>query len=188
MIKHFVAKIILKFRKLGYMCFNTNKNIIGKHISFQPVVIRGKGTVSFGSNVRFGVINSPLFYNTYAYIEPRQSESKISFGNDITINNNFSVVSEKSVTLKNNVLIGYNCKISDSNFHDLNSKRRLQQDPDSQDVVIGNNVFLGNDVTVLKGVTIGDNSVVAAGSIVTKSFPENVIIGGVPAKIIRDLD
>ncbi|MFK7781001.1 acyltransferase [Psychroserpens sp.] len=188
MIKHYIAKLILKFRKLGYKCFSTNKNIIGTCISYQPVVFRGEGTVSFGSNVRFGVINSPLFYNTYAYIEARQPHSNIIFGNNITINNNFSVVSERSITIKDNVLIGYNCKISDSNFHDLNAERRLQQDPNSKDVVIGDNVFLGNDVTILKGVSIGDNSVVAAGSIVTKSFPENVIIGGVPANIIRKLD
>jgi acetyltransferase-like isoleucine patch superfamily enzyme len=188
MIKHYIAKLILKIRKLGYMCFNANKNIYGKYKTYQPVVLRGKGIVSFGSNVSFGVINSPMFYNTYAYIEPRHSDSKISFGNYIKVNNNFSVVSEKSIIIKDNVIIGYNCRISDSNFHDLDPKRRLKKDPDIQEVIIGSNVFLGNDVTVLKGVCIGDNSVVAAGSIVTKSFPENVIIGGVPAKIIRELD
>ena len=85
MIKHYIAKLILKFRKLGYKCFNTNKNINGNYSAFQPVVLRGNGTVNFGSNVRFGVINSPMLYNTYAYIEPRHSDSKISFGNNIKL-------------------------------------------------------------------------------------------------------
>ena len=48
-------------------------------------------------------------------------------------------------------------------------------------------MFVGNNVSILKGVTIGENSVIANGSVVTKSFPANVIIGGNPAKIIRDL-
>jgi len=49
-------------------------------------------------------------------------------------------------------------------------------------------VFIGNNVTVLKGVTIGENSIVATGAIVTKSFPKDVIIGGCPAKIIGEVN
>jgi len=188
MIKHYIARFILKFKKLGYMCFNKNKSIYGNYKAFQPVVLRGKGTIDFGSNVQFGVINSPMFYNTYAYVEARHSKSKILFGNHVSINNNFAITSEKSITIGDHVLIGYNCSISDSNFHDLNPLNRLNTDLDPKEVIIGKNVFIGNNVTILKGVAIGDNSVVAAGSIVTKSFPENVIVGGVPAKIIGKLD
>ncbi|WP_431136490.1 acyltransferase [Psychroserpens mesophilus] len=188
MIKHYITKLILKFRKLGYKCFNTNKNINGKYLPLQPVVFRGKGNVAFGQNVKFGIVNSPMFYNTYAYIEARHSESKIVFGDDISINNNFSITAEKSITIGDHTLIGYNCSISDSNFHDLNPLNRLNTDAHPKAVIIGKNVFVGNDVSILKGVTIGDNSVIAAGSIVTKSFPENVVIAGVPAKIIRELD
>ena len=54
-------------------------------------------------------------------------------------------------------------------------------------VVVGQNVFLGSNVVILKGVTIGDNSVIANCSVVTKSIPENVIAAGVPAKVIRRL-
>lgn len=188
MIKHYIARFILKFRKLCYMCFNKNKSIYGKYVAFQPVVFRGKGTVDFGSNVQFGVINSPMFYNTYAYVEARHSESKILFGNHISINNNFAITSEKSITIGDHVLIGYNCSISDSNFHDLNPHNRLNTDLEPKEVIIGKNVFIGNNVTILKGVVIGENSVVAAGSIVTKSFPASAIIGGVPAKIISSLN
>lgn len=52
---------------------------------------------------------------------------------------------------------------------------------------IGNNVWLGANVTVLPGVTIGDNAVVAAGAVVTKDVPENMIVAGVPAKILKSI-
>ena len=52
-------------------------------------------------------------------------------------------------------------------------------------IIIGNNVWIGSRVVILKGVNIGDNTVVSAGSVVTKSFPSNVIIAGAPAKIIK---
>lgn len=55
------------------------------------------------------------------------------------------------------------------------------------EVVIGENVWIGNNVTILKDSHVGDNSIVAAGAVVSGRFPENVIIGGVPAKIIRSL-
>ena len=55
-------------------------------------------------------------------------------------------------------------------------------------VVIGKNVWLGASVTVVPGVTIGDNAVIAAGAVVTKDVPANTIAAGVPAKVIRELD
>ena len=55
------------------------------------------------------------------------------------------------------------------------------------EVKIGKNVWVGNNVTILKNSEIGDNSIVAAGSIVNKKFPPNVVIGGIPAKIIKSL-
>lgn len=188
MIKHYTANFILKFRKLVYKCYNTNKNINGNFSAVQPVVFRGKGRITFGNNVKFGILNSPMLYNTYAYVEARHTKSKISIGNHVSINNNFSVSSEKSIVIGDHTLIGYNCNISDSNFHDLNPLNREHTDLDPQEVVIGKNVFIGNNVTILKGVSIGDNSVIAASSIVTKSFAENLIIAGNPAKIIRELD
>jgi len=182
-----IAKIYFFFKKLVYSSFSNNNKIEGKCLSHQPVVIRGKGKVVFGKHVSIGVINSPRFYNTYAYLEARTENSCIEFGDNININNAFSIISEKHVVIKNNVLIGFNCVITDSNFHDLNPKNRNSTDPNPLKVVIEDNVFIGNNVTVLKGVTIGKNSVVAAGAVVTKSFPENVIIAGVPATIIEQI-
>lgn len=74
--------------------------------------------------------------------------------------------------------------IVDSDFHGIPPDARAEPSP-SQPVHIGNNVWLGSRVMVLKGVTIGDNAVVAAGGVVTKDVPANTLAGGVPAKVLR---
>lgn len=63
--------------------------------------------------------------------------------------------------------------------------QQAKRDEDDQDVIIESDVWIGCNVTILKGVTIGRGSVVAAGSVVTKSYPPYSIIGGVPAKVIK---
>jgi len=186
-INKIISKIYFGVLKIAYSAKSNNKASEGEYIAKQPVVLRGKGKIYFGESVKFGVVNSPLFYNTYAYLEPRNEYAMIKFGNHVNINNSFSAVAEKSITISDNVLIGYNCSIMDSNFHDLMPSKRNQTDPEPQSVFISKNVFIGNNVVILKGVVIGENSVVAANSIVTKSFPENVVIGGSPAKIISKL-
>ena len=172
---------------MKYSFFSTNSNIKGAFIAHQPVVVKGNGGITVGNNVNIGVINSPMFYNSYAYIEARNKKSSLKFGNNIHINNGFSIVSELKIEIKDDVLIGFNCNIIDSDFHNLDPQKRLETDPNPKEVLINKNVFIGNNVTILKGVTIGKNCVVANGAMVTESFPDNVIIGGVPAKKIRDL-
>lgn len=170
-----------------YKAKSNNKSVIGKFTENQPVVLKGKGKIVFGKDVNFGVVNSPLFYNSYAYIEARNKDSVVTFGNNIKINNSISLVAEKSITVEDDVLIGYNCSIMDSDFHDLSPLQRSSGKHIASSVTICKNVFIGNNVTILKGVTIGENSVVAASSTVTKTFPSNVIIAGNPANIVREL-
>lgn len=187
MIKKLISKIYFYLLKCAYAAKSNNKRVIGTCKSHQPIVQRGKGEIVFGNNVHFGVINAPMFYNTYAYVEARTKDALIEFGDNVRINNSFSAIAEKKIKINNDVLIGYNCSIVDSNFHDLDKDKRSQTDPNPLEVIINRNVFIGNNVTILKGVTIGENSVVSAGAIVTKSFPENVVIGGCPAKIISSI-
>ena len=187
MIKAYFNRIYFFLKKFKFSFFSNNGNVKGNFKSNQPVVFRGKGEISFGNNVIIGVVNSPLLYSSYAYIEARTEDSIINIGNNVMINNSFSIVSEKRITIHDDVLIGYNCNISDSNFHNLDVPSRLETDPNPEEVIINKNVFIGNSVTILKGVIIGENSVIAAGSIVTKSVPKNVVVGGVPAKIISTL-
>lgn len=84
--------------------------------------------------------------------------------------------------------MGVNVTILDSDFHSLDPVARLNKRPGmNKAVIIGANVFIGNNVLILKGATIGDNSVVAAGSVVSKDIPSNVIAAGNPCEIKREL-
>jgi len=69
-----------------------NTRVTGGFVAVQPVVLKGKGIITFGGNIKMGVQNSPLFYNTYVYIEARTEQSQISFGKNTYINNSFSLV------------------------------------------------------------------------------------------------
>ena len=92
------------------------------------------------------------------------------------------------IIIKPDCLIGYNLEILDSDFHGIGIEvRRGRKSVKKGNVTIERNVFIGNNVTILKGVTIGQNSVVANSTVVTKSVPCDVIVGGNPAKVLRSL-
>ena len=184
----FILKCYLFLKKLALQPLSKNKNITGGFKAAQPVVCHGKGKISFENNVTLGVYSSPFLTSHYTYIEARTPDAKITIGANTSINNAFTATAEKQINIGKYVKIGYLCNISDSNFHDLNPKNRNNSDPNPKAVIIEDHVFIGNQVTILKGVRIGKNSVVGANAVVTKSFPENVIIAGNPAKIINRLD
>ena len=89
----------------------------------------------------------------------------------------------KEINIGNNVRVGANTMIFDGDAHQ-NDPRAGEDKP----IVIEDNVWIGANVMVLKGVTIGRNSLIGAGSVVTSSIPENVIAAGNPCKVIRQLD
>lgn len=175
------------FRIWKYQLLSDCERVVGKPNLYHPLLLKGKGKISFGKKVQIGVVTSPNFYSHYSYLEARNSDSEISIGDNVSINNAFSAVAFSKITIMSNVLIGVNCSIIDNDGHNLDANKRNSDDVKSQSVTIEKNVFLGNNVTVLKGVTIGKNSIIGNGSIVTKSIPENVIAAGNPAYVIRIL-
>lgn len=94
----------------------------------------------------------------------------------------------KSVRIGSHVLIGAGCLITDTNHHSLDWRIRcLEGDTDkkSAPVVIEDYVFVGAKCIILKGVTIGEKSIIAAGSVVVSDIPANCIAGGNPCKVIK---
>ncbi|PCI61318.1 MAG: acetyltransferase [Gammaproteobacteria bacterium] len=147
----------------------------------------GKGTISL-TNCFIGVWPSPQFFSTYAHIEARSKNAFITIGKNTWLNNNATLIADKtSITIGENVLIGHNVFICDSDFHGLEVENRSNGNYDAISVEIGNHVFIGANVTILKGVHIGNNSVVASGSIVSSDIPENVLAGGIPAKVLKNI-
>lgn len=109
----------------------------------------------------------------------------ISLGKRIFINSGCKFQDQGGVSIGDDGLIGHNTVLATLN-HDLDPRCRADMHPDP--IVIGRNVWIGSNVTVLPGVSIGDNSVVAAASVVTKDVPENSIVVGSPARVVRSLD
>ncbi|WP_096527722.1 sugar O-acetyltransferase [Candidatus Nitrosoglobus terrae] len=110
----------------------------------------------------------------------------IEIGENFYSNHNLVILDCAEVKFGDNVFIGPNCSFYTAN-HPINIKQRNAGLEYAQPITIGNNVWLGGNVTVLPGVTIGDNTVIGAGSVVTKDIPNNVIAVGNPCKILKEI-
>lgn len=111
----------------------------------------------------------------------------IHIGNNFTGNYNLTILDIREVYIGDNVMIGPNTLISTVN-HPLTPMGRRQHLGIAKTVKIGDDVWIGGNVTILPGVTIGNNVVVAAGAVVTKDIPDNCLVGGVPARKIKDIE
>jgi maltose O-acetyltransferase len=154
----------------------------------QPVLFLGPGKVRLGEGVQFGWRASPLFYAGYCHVEVSAPEASIEIGDRTEFNNNLMIKSEgPGVRIGRDGLFGANVEIFDSNFHELDPARRRGGTPKMAAVEIGDNVFVGMGVKILKGVTIGSDSVIGAGAVVTGVIPAGVVAAGNPATVIREL-
>lgn len=154
-----------------------------------PLHLVNAGKISFAPGVQLGYPFSAHFLSSYIYMNVRSPNGGISIGAGTTINNGAALISEwdqgTGISIGAGNLIGVNLKIYDSDFHGITRKTRMQTA--RAPVKIGDECFFGDNVTVLKGVTIGSGVTVAGGSVVISDIPDDVLIAGSPAKIIRDL-
>ena len=111
----------------------------------------------------------------------------IFIGNDFTGNHNLTILDIREVYIGSHVMIGPNTLITTVG-HPLSPNGRRQYHAFAQPVRIGNDVWIGGNVTILPGVTIGNNVVVAAGAVVTEDVPDNTLVGGVPARKIKEIE
>ena len=109
----------------------------------------------------------------------------ISVGEGVFINACCHFQDHGGVTLGDGCQIGHNVVFATLN-HELLPERRNVTHP--APIVLGKKVWVGSNATILQGVTIGDNAIVAAGAVVTKDVPANTIVGGVPARVIKRID
>ena len=111
----------------------------------------------------------------------------IEVGENFYSNHNLVILDPAKVTIGDNVFIGPNCGFYTPE-HPLDAENRIKGFEYAYPIKIGNNVWLGGNVTVLAGVTIGDNTVIGAGSVVTKDIPANVVAVGNPCKVIKEIE
>ena len=108
----------------------------------------------------------------------------ITVGKNVFINMGCKFQDQGGIFIGDGTLIGHNVVLATLN-HAIAPKERGSMIP--KPIRIGKSVWIGSNATILPGVTIGDGAIVAAGAVVTKDVPENTIVGGVPAKIIRHI-
>ena len=108
----------------------------------------------------------------------------ITVGRNVFINSGCCFQDQGGIVLGDGVLVGHQVVFATLD-HDLDPARRGGMFP--APIRVGKNVWIGAHATILKGVTIGDNAVVAAGAVVTKDVPANTVVGGVPARVIKTI-
>ena len=133
-------------------------------------IMKRDGSISVGDRVLL-----------HRYVKLSAYGGKIDIGNNTYIGDRTEIHSGESVKIGNNVNIAWDCNILDRDYHGFESETEIKKS-----VTICDNVWIGCRCTVLKGVTIGKGSVVAAGSVVTKDVPPKCLVGGNPAKIIKE--
>ena len=123
------------------------------------------------------------------YIEPPLHANwgkNTHLGNDVYANFNLTLVDDTDIYIGNNVLIGPNV-IIDTGTHPVKPDIRKKQAQFNVPVYIGDNVWIGGGSIILPGVKVGKNSVIGAGSVVTKDIPENVVAVGNPCRVLREI-
>lgn len=108
----------------------------------------------------------------------------VHIGNNFFANFNLTILDEAEVRMGDNVFIGPNVSMYTA-CHPLNAEERNTGVEWAKPITIGNNVWIGGSATILPGVTIGDNAVVGAGSVVTRDVEPDTVVAGNPAKVIR---
>jgi maltose O-acetyltransferase len=117
-----------------------------------------------------------------------QSSGTLSIGEQFYINRYSRIVAHERIEIGRNVTIGQMVTILDHDHHYTFVGEDMKlAGYDTAPVKIGSNVWIADKVTILKGVTIGNNVVVAANALVNKDVPDNSVVGGVPAKVLKSL-
>lgn len=168
--------------KLGYVTL-VGKPAIERASGARIIIGKGVKLVS-ESTANTAGINHPVI------LSAEGPNSIIKIGDGVGISG-ASIVTCSSIEIGEGTAIGANCNIYGTDFHCVNAHGRLNQnstaDAPTAPIVIGRFCWLASNVTILKGVTIGDEAVVGAMSLVTKNVDDRTLVAGVPAKKIRDI-
>ncbi|NWJ45890.1 MAG: acyltransferase [Chloroflexi bacterium] len=169
--------------------FRIGTNVLRAKIYLRKASFLGKYVQVLG-NPRIGVWGGEMIIHNKVVIDSivarveivANKGGRLEIGEGTYINYGTSIACSKSIVIGKKCLIGTYCNIIDNDYHGILDRDKPAP---SQEVVLEDNVWIGGKVIILKGVTIGKDSVVAAGSVVTRSIPPRCIAAGVPAKIIK---
>jgi acetyltransferase-like isoleucine patch superfamily enzyme len=156
-----------------------------------PVVMKHRlSSMKFGDGLqlRSSLLSNPLGASHPVVLATWSPNSVLEIGENFAMTGGTLCASAR-ITIGNNVTIGANTSVIDTDFHPIESSHRLMapQNGQAESIVIRDNVFIGMNCIILKGVTIGEGAVIGAGSIVTGNVPSCVVVAGNPAQVVRSL-
>jgi maltose O-acetyltransferase len=167
------ARARLAFRRCAHVGFGTR--------------LYGRCRVSGGPGIRIGERLLMLGGTAPCELDTHEG-GRLEIGDRVFVNYGVSMSAHLLVRIGDDAKIGQHAIILDCDYHELEDPLHYGGHGPALPVVLETGVWLGARVTVLKGVTIGRSSVIAAGSVVTRDIPPGVLAGGVPAKVLRKLD
>lgn len=184
---------ILYSRIVNYPRFKMKKIVYGSGFTvLGRVHVDGpKGRITFGDNctLRSSLYSNPLGGINHIIISIR-NDGIINCGNNVGISNSCLRICD-FLNIEDDVLIGGDCKIYDSDMHPIEYKDRILNNTTSvkcKGITIKRGAWIGAHSTILKGVTIGERSVVGANSVVTKDIPDDELWAGNPARFIKKIN
>lgn len=164
--------------------FGKNINIMGK------ITITGPGVITIGDNfcMTSGAHINPISSNLQGSFFTESTNSKIMIGNNVGMSSTRIWISQQ-LKIGNNVKVGANVLFIDTDCHpiDYKTRRNSNSGTKSAPIIIEDDVWIGAQSVILKGVTIGARTIIGAGSVVTKDIPADCIAGGNPCKVTRKL-
>lgn len=165
--------------------FNRNNISLGNNVTIGDYVklsALGSERLLIGNNVNIGSFSQVIISISF-----NNMGKGIKISDNVAIGEFSYIGGAGGVCIGKDTIIGQYFSIhpENHNYEDPNLPIRMQG-VSRKGIVIGENCWIGSKVTILDGVTIGNNTVIAAGSVVTKSFGDNVVLGGVPAKVIKN--
>ncbi|MCC6142763.1 MAG: acyltransferase [Candidatus Hydrogenedentes bacterium] len=174
-----IEPVSLRLRRFCYEVWARSllRGTVSPGVQFVGLItVEGTGQVSIGAGSRIG---RRTFFETYGH-------GAIRLGERVTINDGVTIVAYAEVVLGDDTMVGEYTSIRDANHGKAPGVPVRVQPHESAPVRIGQDVWIGRGVLVGKGVTIGDGAVVGANSVVTKPVAAQVIVAGVPARVIGE--
>lgn len=178
-----LTKILWREPMFRHRCENVGRGLI---LEGSVPQFFGNGRITVGDDVRIGA------RNTWIVGFKVSSDARLIIGDRVSINYQTIISAASTIRIGNDTMIAGGVQIYDNPSHPLSPARRLLHESFTMDevepVTIGDNVWIGHSAIIMRGVEIGDGSVVAAHSVVTRSVPARTLVAGVPAREIRSLE
>lgn len=183
-ISHLTKYAIITYIERIYLLLTGVEIEGGKFYGWCSFFRRNGSCIQIGKNAKFNYSSwsNHIGLNHRCIISTMSEDAQLTIGNNLGMSSS-TITCFKKINIGNNVRIGANCVIADGDFH-LDDPRVGKPKP----ISIKDNVWLGYGVIVMKGVTIGENSIIGMNSVVTRDIPANCIAVGSPAKVIKTLE